>query len=370
MIRRLLLLNGLAALGAVINHAAGWGFTAMFWWTDRYLPVSVPDFSQINSVSYYFIRGLEQLVLFSIPAFLFVSGYFIAFATKKNERTVAWNVIGARLKYLLIPYFIWSVLILFVKFLQGYEPSIGRFTQILLTGGAADPYYYVPLLVQLYILSPLIIIPAAKKNWKLLLFVTGALQFLSVLAPYPSYLGIDSPLAAQITRWSPSWFFASSALWFAIGVVVGFHLQAFKNWVLRMKWQLLVGTAVFYLLAYLETEILFKLSGQSWFPPVRTPLDDVYATLFVFTFIAFERAKIPYAGRLSTLGTKSYGVYLVHPPVLEYTARALTFIAPWLLGWQILMQPLLIFAGVAVPVLLMNITNRTPIRKYYKYIFG
>ena len=152
MIRRLLLLNGLAAIGVVVNHATGWGFIALIWWTDRYLPVTVPDFSQINTTSYYVLRGLEQLIMFSIPAFLFVSGYFIAFATKKNERTVSWNVIGARVKYLLTPYLIWSVLVLFAKFLQGYEPSIGRVTKILLTGGAAEPYYYVPLLVQFYIL--------------------------------------------------------------------------------------------------------------------------------------------------------------------------------------------------------------------------
>ena len=370
MIRRLLLLNGLATIGVVINHSTGWGFTAMFWWTDRYLPVSVPDFSQINTVSYYFVRGLEQLIMFSIPAFLFVSGYFIAFATKKNERTVAWNVIGVRVKNLLIPYFIWSGLILFAYFLQGDKQSIGRYAQILLTGRAAEPYYYVPLLVQFYILSPLIIVPAAKKNWKLLLLVAGAFQLLSVLAQYPSYLGMESSLAAQITRWTPSWFFPSSALWFAIGVVVGFHLQAFKGWILQMKWQLLAGTVVFYLLAYLEWEILFNLSGQSWLPPARTLLDDVYATIFVFTFIAFERAKIPYDRRLSALGTKSYGVYLVHSPVLEYTARALTFIVPWLLGWQILLQTLLIFVGLAVPIFLMDITNRTPARRYYQYLFG
>ena len=65
MIRRLLLLNGLAAISAVIYHATGWGFTAMFWWTDQYLPISVPDFSQLGSVSYYALRLVEQ-ILYSV----------------------------------------------------------------------------------------------------------------------------------------------------------------------------------------------------------------------------------------------------------------------------------------------------------------
>ena len=98
MIRRLLLLNGFAAIGAVLYHATGWGYTAMFWWTDRYLPVDVPDFSQLGSVAYFSLRLVEQLIIFSIPSFLFVSGFFIAFATGKSQQTVSLKIVGTRIK--------------------------------------------------------------------------------------------------------------------------------------------------------------------------------------------------------------------------------------------------------------------------------
>jgi peptidoglycan/LPS O-acetylase OafA/YrhL len=41
-----------------------------------------------------------------------------------------------------------------------------------LTGGASGSYYYIPMLVQMYLLSPLLV-PLAKKHWRLTLLVTA-----------------------------------------------------------------------------------------------------------------------------------------------------------------------------------------------------
>ena len=48
-----MLLNGLAILAVVFNHASGWGYTAMVYWADRYRPVTVPNFDQVWSPSFY-----------------------------------------------------------------------------------------------------------------------------------------------------------------------------------------------------------------------------------------------------------------------------------------------------------------------------
>ena len=68
MYRRVFLLMGLAIVAVVCNHAAGWGYTAMFWWTDRYRPVTVPNFDQTGTLPYYGLLLLKQLTLFSVPA--------------------------------------------------------------------------------------------------------------------------------------------------------------------------------------------------------------------------------------------------------------------------------------------------------------
>ena len=78
ILRRLLILNGLAIIGVILFHAAGWGFVAIFAWSDRYMPVMETVSDQRGSAPYNALRLVEQLVVFSIPAFLFVSGFFIA----------------------------------------------------------------------------------------------------------------------------------------------------------------------------------------------------------------------------------------------------------------------------------------------------
>lgn len=377
MIKRLLWLNGLGVLGAVINHASGWGFTALFWWTDRYWGGSVPNFSQLGSASYYGLRVMEQVIMFSIPAFLFVSGFFIAFATGRNRETVAWSVVGNRVKNLLIPYLIWSVVIFAMNAaLRWIDDPTQRilgtplgYLQNLLFGRTAAPYYYVPLITQLFLLSPLLV-PLAKKQWKPLLLVTGLLLLLVSLSRYAVILEMDMPIAEQILRLTPAWFFPQSVFWFAVGLASGFHLPVFKAWLARWKWVLLGATAVSFFLALFEWEFLFHQSGAEWLTPTRTLLDEVYSGAFLFTFLAFDKFNLPLAKFWSDLGTKSFGIYLVHAPVLEFVARASYHYFPQVLAYQILLMPLLIVCGVAVPLLLMALVNRSPIRPYYQTIFG
>ena len=91
MTKRVFLLNGLAIVAVVCNHAASWGYTALFWWTDRYRPVTVPNYDQLGSLSYWAIVVVRQLTVFSLPAFLFVSGFFVAYASRGNRSSLTWR---------------------------------------------------------------------------------------------------------------------------------------------------------------------------------------------------------------------------------------------------------------------------------------
>lgn len=370
MIRRLLLLNGLAALGAVINHASGWGFTAMIWWAGQYMPGVETNFAAVGSPSYYLLRVLEQIIMFSIPAFLFVSGFFMAFATGRKPN-VEWSVVGMRIKNLVIPYLIWTFVILALAYLDGARYSVYEvLVRKLIYGQTAPPFYYVPLLIQLYVLAPLLLIPWAKRHWQSLLVVSGLMLLAIQLALYPVYMGWDAPLADTITSLTPAWFFPSNLFWFCFGLAAGFNLPSFKQWIARMKWVALVGAGLFVVLATIEWELLFRLSGRAWIPPDVTLLDSLYAICFLVAFMAFERAKLPAEKQFSEIGTRSYGIYLVHAPVQEYTARILYHVLPAVLAYQILLQPILIVVGLGVPLLLMTAVDRSPFRKYYQYLFG
>ncbi len=369
MIRRLLYLNGLAAFSAVLYHATGWGFTAMFWWTDRYRSVSVPNFDQLGGASYFSIRAIEQLVIVAIPAFLFVSGFFVAFATGRSHRTVSWNIIGVRVKNIIIPYLVWSVVAIGMLFAFGERFSAGQIVKMLAFGETQPPYYYVPLLIQLYLLSPLVVL-WAKSEWKSLLVVAALLQLLAVGVRNFGILNLDVPAVQSINWLGRSWFFPSHIFWFSAGIVVSFHLKPLKMQAMRFRWWLLAGTIIAYLAGIAEWEMLFKLSGQQWIASQETLVDGVYSIFFMLTFIGFDKMPLPAAKQIGDIGVKSFGIYLIHAPVLAVASKIIYHVAPWVLGYQILYQAILVALGLGIPLMLMWMVKKSPAHPYYQYLFG
>ncbi len=369
MIKRLLYLNGLAILGVLLYHASGWGFVALFWWTDRYQAVSAPNFDQAGSAEYFLLRFIEQLATAAVPAFLLVSGFFVAFATGRSQRTIGWNVIGSRIKNLLIPYALWSLAFFAVDGLLGDTYSLAVYLRRLLLGQATESFYYVPLLVQFYLLSPLLV-PIARRHWKALLAVAAVVQLGLHLLRYLQYLGPDWLEIERMLGLATSRFFPGHLLYFSMGLVIGLHLPAAKQLLDRAKWALLIATPTLLVLGMVEWELLLRQSGQDWLAPALTVVDDLYSLAFVLALLAFEKITLPLTKPMGDLGTKSYGIYLSNALVLMLAAKAIYRLAPGLLDQTLLFVVILITLGLAAPLALMALVNRSPARRYYKIIFG
>ncbi len=369
MVGRLLQLNGVAILGVILFHTAGWGFVAMFAWSHRYLPAGVDPMVQMGSFSYYVLRGIEQFAVFSIPAFLFVSGYFIAFATPRRQATVSWSIVWARIRGLLIPYLIWSlVLIVFLGF-QGRRLSPAGYATALLTGRVNPAYYYVPLLCQFYLLSPLLVF-LARRWWQWLLLAALAIQLSIQLLYYPALLQVSAGVLQPYVDVVPKWIFPVRIFWFVAGLVAGFHLAALKQFAARWKWWWLAGLLLLFAVGMVEWEVMQAYAGQGWSAHRETFLDTAYGGLVILAFLAFSDFNVPFAGFVSELGAKSFGIYLLHSPVMEVTARLIYRFMPGLLAHQEILQPVLVVASLGGPLLLMALVNRSPFRRYYRWLFG
>ncbi|MDT8304981.1 MAG: acyltransferase [Anaerolineae bacterium] len=368
MFKRLLFLNGLATMGLILFHSAGWGFVAMYFWRDRYLPLVGASADQPGGVAYYVLRAMEQVPVATIPAFLFVSGVFVAFTTRQ-QGTVQWPVVRRRLQTLLIPYFLWSALLLVLLIAEGRVASPARIPAMLLTGATNPAYYYVPLLTQFYLLS-FWLVPLARRRPVLLLIVAAVVQSAVQLGYYLGYFGIESPLLATIGS-TPKWFFVARLFWFSSGVVAGFNMRLLESWLHRRRWVLAATTALLVPVAIVEWEWIVRSSGEFWLPHRETFVDTLYSLFFILAVLAFFRQTTRVDRQVEALGLRSYGIYLVHSPVMEYTARAVYHLAPAVLASQLLLQPLLIVAGLGVPLAAMAMANRLPaVQRYYKYGFG
>jgi probable poly-beta-1,6-N-acetyl-D-glucosamine export protein len=364
---RLLLLNGLAIIAVVVNHASAWAFVSSSFVLKNWTARNMLDF--MGPMTYYSLRALEQLIIFAIPAFLFISGYFISFAIGRIEANKQWRIIFARIKNLVIPFLIWSVLILLLDIILGNPYTVQEFIKTILTGKVRAPYYFVPLLVQYLILSPFLVF-LAKKDYKLLLMMTAVIQFVTIGLRYDTLLGLNMPALQPILWLNDPHLFASRIFYFTLGIVFGLHYSQFKQMLMSVRWGLLVSLVVFFILGIVEWEFLQRFSTRWFIGQTDTIIDIFYALAFIFSFLAFEEFSLPFSKQIGILGAMSFGIYLLHFSVEEYVSKIIFHFAPWLINFQLLMQPILIVCGIGIPVIMMTLVKRSPIKQYYRFLFG
>jgi hypothetical protein len=360
MTRRLLLLNGLAALMVAIHHATGYGFNAMFEWTNRYAPVTVPDYSQVGSFAFYVNVLIQQLDFFALPAFMFVSGFFAVFVFGTGKTENRWSQIKSRIVYFLIPFFIWSV-VFFILFLRRLPNNMDEIL---------DRYYYIPLVMQFYIISPFII-PFVKKHWKLFLFGSMILELSRFTVRYIYRIGYEFPGIFQIMNFTPRWLFPMLFSWFALGMVAHIYRVELMRVIPRYKWHLLVVTILLLILSMVEYVMIGRAIGQVWLGHYFGGYArHFYALAFIFCFLAFGDFTFPSSKQILSLGGKSLGIYLAHNRLMWLGAVFLYNKIPMVLGNQLLYQGILIVIAIGGSLLLMELVRITPARKYYKYLFG
>jgi surface polysaccharide O-acyltransferase-like enzyme len=368
--KQLLLLNGLAIVGVILFHSAGWGFVALFAWAGRYLPVASPDYSQAGSVAYFGLRLIEQAMVFSIPGFLCVTGFFVAFSTGEARSKSVLSRAWGRIRILIVPYVIWSAIIIFGLYLQDRHLDLVALLGMLLTGASNPAYYFVPLLIQLYLLGPLLV-RIGRASPGLLLAGTGALQVVLYLVQYPILLRPDLPVVRLLALLTPKWLVFAYLFWFSLGIALRLHLPRLRAAVENRRGLILAAIPLTFAAGVVEWELLRRWSGQPWIDTRSTLIDGMYSGVVLLGLLFFLTRLPSWLTRyIAGIGSRSYGIYLVHVPVMEVVARGVYHFAPPVLGFPALFLPLLVVAGLGAPLIGMALVRRSPLRPMYPYLFG
>jgi peptidoglycan/LPS O-acetylase OafA/YrhL len=365
MTRRLAPLGGLAILAVIINHAAGWGLIAMYWWTNQYRTVSVPNYEQFGSPTYYILLSMKQLPIFAVPAFLVISGFFIAFSARGEHSALSWKMIRTRLADILIPFAIWSIIFLMVLTPANILSPSDYIHQLLYGTGA---YFYIPLICQCYLIAPFLI-DAVKNRPAWVLGIAGAIQLVFIICREASIYGMRNNIL-DLLCFLPEILFLKWIFFFVLGMALGLHNYRFQQWFARTRWGWLAALIVLAVLNILEPDILFHQTGIDLSGGIATLIETLYAVAFLICFLAFDNIQIPFANSLARLGGKIYGIYLLHPQVLLVFAKLVYHIAPALLEMQVLFLFLLVVVGLGCPLLLMFLVTHSPARRAYRYLFG
>jgi peptidoglycan/LPS O-acetylase OafA/YrhL len=346
--RQFATLRGLAIILVVFDHA---------------IHMSLAEFSRVGllpptGLAHGLLVVLQQLGTIAVPIFLFLSGSFVVYAVNGREIPVAYRIVASSLRYIIMPYLVWSLIFYAVAYLLQYERlPLVEYGKGLLVG---YPFNFVPLLVFFYILGPWLVLALRRHPWLILAAVLIYQVFLlNVVSPgalgvvFPSWTWWLSPpvLRATLAKW---------AIYFPLGVVYGLHGKAILE-PLRRIWLPLAASGM--VLYGLRVAALI----QGW--DARF-LGMVCPIPLILLCIVIKRERIPLASRLEQYGRKSYGLYLTNLIVISLLLAGIQVAIPWLLPHLIVVIPVLFIVTLNVPFWVMTLADRSPARLIQQYVFG
>ena len=161
---------------------------------------------------------VRQILNCAVPIFLALSGYF---ATRQfiNGQTTAIAFWKKQIPRVYIPCIIWSLPLYTEQLIKSGGNNLAEQTILLLVGGVSV-YYFITLIIQYYLLQPLLV----RYNNGTMLGITGAVSMLAIIAIGYIRLvkGIDLSLlvyAAPFTTW---WVF------YMLGVYMAQHSRQYS----------------------------------------------------------------------------------------------------------------------------------------------
>ncbi len=263
---------------------------------------------------FYFIG--RQFINFPVAIFIFLAGYFVSKRATSDPKTYVKDRV---IKRLIIPFSVWSCIYTLINFMQclytgtrfSWKWSLFRF----IMGQSAPPLYYIAVLIQLTVLTPLLLKLVKKKNavhYILWMITPIYLIFLYLIKLFILHEN-SFPYGTLYATLFPAWF---GFYWLGICVK-----NDFKKWSDTMKKINGVGYAILFftalLLSFLESVLLAKCRLGFEFALNQVRFGSfAYSIVLIFILISFEKY-YRYSNNivfqfLPKIGDASYGIYYVH----------------------------------------------------------
>jgi peptidoglycan/LPS O-acetylase OafA/YrhL len=147
-------------------------------------------------------------------------------------------------------------------------------------------------------------------------------------------------------------------------------LEDFRIWLAKYKWYALIAAIGLIPIGMLEWEFLLRNSGKDWIGFFDTGIDSFYAIAVILCFLSFDFIVVKGSNEIIEIGSRSFGIYLIHAPILLIVSRILYHVAPSALAFQFIYLALLVSLGLGIPLLLMSLVRKSQVKGLYHYLFG
>jgi len=336
--------RGIAIIAVIAIHAAATGF------------LENQALSDGNGI--YFRVAYFQPLLFAIPAFIFMAGYW---AAKRPVNTIGdyKAFLARKLPRILLPYLFWSLVIFGFKAVKLRNPDAYSMIVALLTGRACFTYYFIVLIAQLYVVTPALqyINRSVYGPISVLVLNAAVLLALYLLNIYHGVGGL-----------STYWLFCVWIIFYEVGLVAGSRDNKF---VLQKK-------RFFVLSALLASLLLSVAEGIVWvsrydnlslaIAPIKYS-SFIYSGCVILGFLAVRESIKRWPGILVAVGNYSYGIYLIHIFIL---ARVIVIVQKIniLRSFPPASQLVIILATLSASFILISLTRKLLPETFCRRVLG
>lgn len=316
------ILRTIAILAVIMIHATGFMLSKLDKGSATYLPYSF----------------LQNLSAFAVPVFLFVSGFvlFYSYLDKPITSRMLGTFYRKRILTAVVPYAAFSVIYYVVRHQK--DPNLltlgtlRHFGYLLLTGQAYTHLYYMIVIIQFYLLFPLLLVAMKKIGSPLaVLLGSAAVQW--------AYYFVNREVIVKLTSIPEVFhqtgdFFTSYLAYFMFGAYLAAHGDKFMAFVKFEKpfrsglrraipWIFIaavwLATGIYYAyINYMGAAHKIWATSQTfqsvWF--VYNLASGV--VLFRLAVWLYHRLRSGWRQAIVLIGQCSFGIYLVHPLVLIY----------------------------------------------------
>ncbi|HQD25304.1 MAG TPA: acyltransferase [Methanoculleus thermophilus] len=287
------------------------------------------NYTQIPTVNLLALLNLFIYIAahFAVPVFVFISGWVLA-ARYAREYPVM-TFYRRRARTILLPYLFFTALYLMVRVdgTIGFAgvPTPGRVVEALLLGTAAYHLWFFVLIIQLYLLYPLIALGYDRFDRA----GTGLCLLLLLLIVQPLW-NAGAHLVGGLA--GPEWYtvlirlFPSHLFYFVLGIHVARHTDNFRSQLrsLSAAWVIVSAGAGALFLGGMWAAVVLRYGSLSGATLAVFCVYRILEPLYYVPVIAalvlaawrLEDGEGRPAGASRSFGEHSYGIYLVHPLVI------------------------------------------------------
>lgn len=303
--------------------------------------------SEIYWFNYYYWLIFRQFINFPVAVFVFLTAYFTNI-TRVTQNPIKYY--KSRVSRLLVPFLIWSIIYSSISVVKlGFHVNLIRIILKIIVGQASAPLYYIVVLIQLVLITPLLINCLKNKYLNLMVFCITPI-YLIISYAYTYVTKDQLPLYATLF---PAWLiFYYTGLYIKInGFVIRQKNKAVSHAFVLIGCALLFSIAECYLMLYLG------FSAASATSQIKISSFLYSLTIINLIFVLKEYGIKTKESFVTKIGNYSYGIFYVHCFWLLLVSKAMSYI-PFIHSILPVYQLIELLAILALSMLSIIITDK------------